>query len=45
MHHERRENNFHTGRYDQVFLSLVTFDNECLKDIIYAVLNIKVKEC
>jgi len=34
----------YTGRYDQVFLSIVTFDNDYLKEIIYEVLNIKVKK-
>ena len=29
-------------RYDHMFLSLVTFDNEILKEIIYETLNIKV---
>jgi len=35
---------YYTGRYDQVFLSIVTFDNDYLKEIIYEVLNIKVKK-
>ena len=30
-------------RYDHMFLSLVTFDNEILKEIIYEALNIKVE--
>ena len=31
-----------SGKLDHVFLSLVTFDNDYLKEIIYEVLNIKV---
>ena len=34
----------YSGKYDQVFLSIVTFDNDYLKEIIYEVLNIKVKK-
>ena len=34
---------YYTYRHDHAFLSLVTFDNEFLKEIIYEVLNIQVK--
>ena len=38
-----KQEKYYTYRYDHLFLSLVTFDNEMLKEIIYEVLGIKVK--
>lgn len=40
----QKQKNSYTGKYDQVFLSIVTFDNDYLKEIIYEVLNIRVKK-
>ena len=38
-----KEKQIYAGKYDQVFLSIVTFDNDYLKEIIYEAMNIKVK--